>query len=285
MNILKASRLHLVGINFLQITFIFLILGLIRYPIFLNSDHFFTADEGILASTIIDLLNGGPVIFYYEFVKTFGLTFGLASLPLISILGPTSLAFNLPATLFYSLYLWTTYLIARILIPRTAYLVFIMLIFTPFFLTEMTTHNWAHVPAAFLGNLIFLFFIKEKSCNKKNKVIIFFLFFCMGFAIYTYTYSLIFILTVGILYALTHPDWFKIRERISTKNLISFFKNKKTKTELARQLFDTLIIIFFMAVLFSYIFGGFGLDIAGYSILQINNFNKAGIQFLVLIFI
>ena len=149
----------------------------------------------------------------------------------------------------------------------------------------MTTHNWPHVPAAFLGNLIFLFFIKAKSCNKKNNVIIFFLFFCMGFAIYTYTYSLIFILTVGILYALTHPDWFKIRERISTKNLISFFKNKKTKTELARQLFDALIIIFFIAVLFSYIFGGFGLDIAGYSILQINNFNKAGIQFLVLIFI
>jgi len=254
-NIIKARILYLVSVNFLQITFIFLVLVLIRYPIFLNSDHFFTADEGLLASNLLEIFNEGPVRFYYDSGRTFGLAYALPSLPIISILGPTSLAYNLPGTLFYSLYLWTTYLIARILIPRTAYLVFIMLIFTPWHITELTTHNWAHVPAAFLGNLIFLFFIKAKSCNNKNNVIIFFLFFCMGLAIYTYTYSLIFILTVSILYALTHPDWFKIRERISTKNLISFFKNKKTKTELARQLFDTLIIIFFMAVLFSYIYG------------------------------
>ena len=37
-------------------------------------------------------------------------------------------------------------------------------------------------------------------------------------------------------------------------------------------------------VVFSYIFGGFGLDIAGHSILQINEFNKAALQFLGLIF-
>jgi hypothetical protein len=99
-----------------------------------------------LANTISNLLNGGPVVFYYDTHRTFGLTFGLVASPLIWFLGPTSLAFNLPATLFYSLYLWTTYLIARILIPRTAYLVFIMLIFTPEHISLSSTTQTSRLP-------------------------------------------------------------------------------------------------------------------------------------------
>ena len=72
---------------------------------------------------------------------------------------------------------------------------------------------------------------------------------------------------------------------MSLTTLIGSFKNKKTKREIFCQLLDLIIFLFFIAVIFSYIFGGFGLDIAGHSILQINEFNKAAMQFLGLIFL
>ena len=144
--------------HFFFILVIFLALGLLRYPIFLNSDYFFNADDGLLASHILDLLNGDQFILYFPYTRKFGVTFGIISAPFIWLLGPTTLAYSLPGTLFYASYLWTTYLIAKILIPRTAYFVFILLFFTPFFITELSTHNWPHILTAFLGNLIFLLF-------------------------------------------------------------------------------------------------------------------------------
>ena len=279
------SSLRQFGYHFFSILLIFLVLVLIRYPFFLNSDHFFTSDEGMLASTILDLLNGGPIVFYYDFGRTFGLTFGLASAPFIWIFGATSTAFNLPATLFYSLYTWTTYLLSKTLAPRTAYLILTLMLFTPYFITELTTHNWPHVPAAFLGNLIFLLFMKVKLSERNNGPMVFFLFFTMGVAIYTYTFSTIYILTIVILYALTHPQWDQLRGKISVEALIGRFKNKKTKKEIICRLLDVLIFMFSVAVIFSYVFGGFGLDIGGISILQINHFNKAAMQLLAIIFL
>ena len=205
--------------------------------------------------------------------------------PFIWILGPTSLAFFSPGVLYYGLYIWTTYLIAKILIPRSAYLILILMFFTPPFITSMTFHNWPHTLAAFFGNLIFLLFIKLQLSEKNIGPIIFTLFFIMGLATYTYTYSLIYILTISILYTLSHPLWNQVRENISINTAIFFLKNKKTKTETLCLFLDVLIILFFIAVIFSYVFGGFGLDIAGHSILQINKFHNAAMQLLVIIFL
>ena len=271
--------------HFVFILLIFLALVLLRYPIFLNSDYFFGADDGLLASHILDFLNGDQFFLYFPPRQTTGLTFGVICAPFIWLLGPTTLAYSLPGTLFYASYFWTIYLIAKILIPRTAYFVFILLFFTPYFITQLSVHAWPHILAATLGNLIFLLFIKEKLSKTTNSVVVFFLFFTMGLAIYTYTYSLIFILSVGILYALSHPKWVQVREKISLTTLIGYFKNKKNKRDIFCQLLDLIIFLFFIAVIFSYIFGGFGLDIAGHSILQVNEFHKAAMQFLGLIFL
>ena len=271
--------------HFFFILLIFIVLAILRYPIFLNKDYFFSGDDGLLASHILDILNGNQFIFYLPTGKTFGLTFGVFCAPFIWLLGPTTLAYSLPGTLFYASYLWTTYLIAKTLIPRTANLVFIMLFFTPYFITELSTHNWPHILTAFLGNMIILLFIKAKLSKTTNSVVIFFLFFTMGLAIYTYTYSIIFILSIGILYTLSHPKWMQIRKKMSLTTLINVFKNKKTKRETCCQILDLIIFLFFIGVIFSYIFGGFGLDIAGYSILQINKFHKAAMQLLGLIFL
>tara|TARA_Y100001960_G_scaffold109608_1_gene117498 strand:- start:8 stop:1534 length:1527 start_codon:yes stop_codon:yes gene_type:complete len=160
-----------------------------------------------------------------------------------------------------------------------------MLIFTPNYVTAISTHNWPHIPAAFLGNLIFLLFIKLKLSKENNQTILFSLFFTMGLAIYTYTYSLIYILTIVILYTLAHPNWGRFREHFSSNSWIDFLKNKKTKMEFLCSALDIIIILFAFAVIFSYVFGGFALDIAGHSILQINKFHKAAIQLFVLLFI
>ena len=281
----KFSSMPQLAIHFFAVLLISLVLALIRYPFLLNSDYLFSSDEGMLANTILNLLNGGPIRFYYDFGRTFGLTFGLISVPFIWVLGPTSLAFFLPGVLYYALYVWTTYLIAKILIPRTAYLILILMFFTPPFVTNMTVHNWPHTLVAFLGNLIFLLFIKIKISERNRGPVIFTLFLIMGLAIYTYTYSLIYILTISILYTLTHSHWDQTRGKISFATLVIFLKNKKTKMETFCLLLDILIVLFFITVVFSYVFGGFGFDIAGHSILQINKFHKAAMQLLIIIFL
>ena len=144
------------------ITAIFLVSILIRYPLLINSDHFFTADDGMMANTILRLLAGDPIVFYYDSVKYLGLTFGLTSVPFMWILGIKTVAYQLPATLFYSLYVWTNYLLAKFLVPRAASLLLVLMLIPPPIITMMSTHNWPHIPAAFFGNVIFLLFIQAK---------------------------------------------------------------------------------------------------------------------------
>jgi hypothetical protein len=283
MQILKFSKLRLFASHFFPIALLFLFLGFFRYPLLLNSEYTFNGDEGLLASTIWDIFNNGSIIFYYDIGRTFGLTFGLAAVPFMWFLGPTSLAFNLPAPLFYALYVWTTFLVAKKLIPRTAYLVLILMLFTPFRITELTMYNWPHVPAAFLGNCMFLLFIKFKLSKENENLITFLLFFTMGLAIYTYTYSFIFILTIAIVHLLTHSKLNQFKEQFSLGFVVEILKNKKSKKDVVCQLLDMLIFVFVLAVGFSYIFGGFGLDIGGVSILQINKFHGAAIQLSILI--
>ena len=44
------------------------------------------------------------------------------------------------------------------------------------------------------------------------------------------------------------------------------------------RLLDVLIVLFFCAIVFSYVFGGFGLDIGGVTIFQINNIPEEGLE-------
>ena len=66
----KTKAIYWLARHILTVLSIFVILSLIRYPIFINSDHFFTNDEGVLGGKIIDLLNGGPLSFYYDTLPT-----------------------------------------------------------------------------------------------------------------------------------------------------------------------------------------------------------------------
>ncbi|MBT4259525.1 MAG: hypothetical protein HOD90_06380 [Nitrospina sp.] len=267
----------------LPIAIIFAAAVLIRYPIIFNSDHFFTSDEGVMANTIMNMLEGGSIVFYYDYARYFGLTGGILAVPFMWIFGFNTMAFNLPATLFFSLYLWTLYLIAREIIPGMAFLVLILILISPPYVTQMTTHNWPHIASAFFGNIIFLFFIKVKLSEKKRGGIIFFLFFTMGLAIYTYTFSLIYISVVAFLHALSCPQWNQLRQRFSLASLAGWFKGQKSKRKVFVQILDVVIVLFLLVIVFSYVFGGFGLDIAGVSIFQVNNFHKPVFQMLAIL--
>ena len=269
--------------HFIPILLIFLFGVLIRYPIYFNDDQYFTADEGVMANTILNILNGGPIVFYYDYARYFGLTGGFISLPFMWVLGFKTMAFNLPSTLFYSLYSWTMYLIARIIVPSKALMVLILMLISPPFITQMTTHNWPHMPAAFLGNLMFLLFIRIKLSDEYEGGKIFFLFFSMGIAIYTYTYSLIYILVIAILWAFSARSWSKLREKISYSALVRLFKIKGSGNKVVARFLDVLIVLFSLVIIFSYVFGGFGIDISGVSIFQVNNFHKPVFQWLVII--
>ncbi|MBN4080014.1 glycosyltransferase family 39 protein, partial [bacterium AH-315-C08] len=231
----------------------------------------------------MNLLEGGSIVFYYDYARYFGLTGGMLAVPFMWVLGFNTMAFNLPATLFFSLYLWTLYLIAREIVPGMALLVLMLMLISPPFVTQMTTHNWPHIASAFFGNLIFLLFIKAKLSEKYRGDIIFFLFFSMGLAIYTYTFSLIYISVVAILHALSHPQWNQLRQRFDLASLAGWFKGQKTKGKAFVQILDVVIVLFLMVIIFSYVFGGFGLDIAGVSIFQVNNFHKPVFQMLAIL--
>ncbi len=265
------------------ITAIFSVSILIRYPVLINSDHFFTGDDGMMANTILRLLAGDPIVFYYDSVKYMGLTFGLTSVPFMWILGIKTVAYQLPATLFYSLYVWTNYLLAKFIAPRTALLLLILMLIPPSTITFMSTHNWPHIPAAFFGNVIFLLFIQAKISKNNQDVVVFFLFLSMGLAIYTYTFSLIYISVIALLYFLSHPKWNQFREKITLSAFVSFIKRKESRTQRICRFLDILILIFSFVVVFSYIFGGFAIDIGSVSIFQVKHFHKPAVQLLAII--
>ncbi len=263
------------------ITLIFLVLAFVRYPVLINSDYNFTADEGLMANSLLTLLDGGPIRFYTDNLRTEGLlTFTLMSVPFTWLLGTTTLAFQLPGTLYYSAYLWTTYLVAKSLIPRSAPIVLPLIFFASPAVMSLSTHNYVHILSAALGNLMFLLFIRAKSSAENNGRTIFLICLTMGLAIYAFTYSLLYIATVVILFALTHPQWDSFRKKISFQTLSTYFSHRKSKLEIFTGFLDLTILIFSIAIIFSYIFGGFGLKIGGVTFLQINNLHKPVLQLL-----
>ena len=75
-------------------------------------------------------------------------------------------------------------------------------------------------------------------------------------------------------YILTSQRWVKVRSKVLSLNLSQKIWTKQSTREKLIFLFDIIISAFTFAVLFSYIFGGFGIDIGGVSIFQINNLHK-----------
>jgi hypothetical protein len=256
-----------------------------RYPALTNADLYMTVDGAFTANNLLDTLDGKvPFKFYYEINRYVGALVDFSAVPFIWIFGPTALAFCLPVILFYSLYSWSLCLLIHAIRPGPAWTAIYLLAFAPsIILQEIGLLYLPHVCAGFLANLSFLILMRLNRSNENRGRWAFGLGAVSGLAIYIYTYSALFIASLAIILALTHPDWPAWRSKISFSTLRSLFTNLPSRREKLVRGLDVLIALFCAAVIFSYTIGGFGLDVAGVSILQINDLHKALLQFSVLL--
>jgi len=263
---------------------IILLLFVYVYPYSVQESLQLNSDEAFHAREIWELLQGRGFFQYYEGVNYHGILGGLAAIPFYKFLGIYPVPFKLPAIIFYGFFIWTTFLILRTFNPFAGWVATIFLLLPP----PWVIHSAVilNVPFAlifFLGNLPFLYLIKKKLNHGSPYITTFLLAFYSGLAIYAFTYSILHIFTVGLVFALTHPKWSQIRPYLSIRTLAQPFVKLKTKPELLIRILETIIFIFLLAIIYSYIFGGFGLDIGGITLFQINNLHKPVIQVAILI--
>ena len=107
MNLLKNLSVNKIVFHCMFIAAIYVILLIIRIPILINADSFLSADEGFIASDMLDLMNGGPFYFSMENVSYEGVIPQLTAVPFFWIFGISSLTFKLPGIFFYATYIWT----------------------------------------------------------------------------------------------------------------------------------------------------------------------------------
>ena len=278
-----SSKYKMITLNLFGGLSIFFVLVVLRIPGLINADQLLNADEGIMAYQILDLYKGSSLFFYYDVTKYFGIVNGLAAFPFFWILGVGGLAFKLPEVLFYSLYTLSTYWLVKKIQPRAALIVILLMIFPPPSVFGGNIINGGITLISFLGNLIFLSFLKVKETGGSKAFYAFLLGFFVGFAIYTFTYSIVYIGSIVILFVLSSNYWEIFRAKVSKKTVISWLMIQKGVVQKFVGILDGLILVFIFVVLFSYVFGGFGIDIAGYSILQSNALHKPVGQLLVLV--
>mgnify|MGYP006428513873 FL=1 len=264
---------------------IYFILILICYPVLINADVASPGDENYHFRQILEFIEG-RFFLYYDNVTYAGILEGLAAIPFFWIFGVNFMAFKLPSILFFGLFIWSSFVLAKLIQPKVAWVWLTLLLFpSTVMVNHILTVNFCNSLTFFLANLILIYFYKYKTDSGNPTLnISLFGFFC-GLSIYVYAYSIIYVFPVSILICLTHPKWESIRSIINFHTVKQTFQNLDSRRTFFIRILDILIICFLMAIAFAYTFGGFGLDIAGVTLLQINNLYKPVFQLLGLIVI
>ena len=275
---MKQVFLHCCGI-----LAIFAFTVFVRIPALASADHFLGYDESFMAAAILELMNGGSIFFNYEGVFYHGILGGLTAIPFMQLLGVGALAYKLPGSLYYALYVWSSFLLAKKIVPRAAFFVVLLMLFPPPAIFDITLNNYPHTEIAFIGNILFLLFIRVRAEGRNSVGNVFFLGTVIGFAIYLYSYSILHVFAILTIFILTHKRWESLRPFISFRNFFGLFKNLATKRCILARVLDVIIVFFCVGVIFSYVFGGFGVDIAGYSIFQTNKLHKPVFQLAILL--
>ena len=245
--------------QFYLLTTIWVVLLILRVPILANANVFLDADEGFMATHMVEAIKSGNFSLYYERVRYVGNFNGYLALPFFLIMGFTALAYKLPAVLCYGLYVWTFYLLAKKYRNDIALTVVIFMVFAPPHLLDLSTRNYPHLIVGILGN--FLFLLADQIIKKqRNNTKIFFLGLVVGFSIYVYSYSVIYIATVFIILFLANPDWHTWRGDSSLISFLNPFKNCNNIKQIILRVVDIVIggLYFgiFSFLFFKYIWGG-----------------------------
>lgn len=264
---------------------IYIILFFISYPVLINADTAATGDESYHFRQIIEFLQG-RFFLYYDNVTYAGILEGLAAIPFFWIFGVNFMAFKIISILFFGLFIWSSFILARLIQPKMAWVWLGLLLFPPtLVVNEILTVNYCNSLTFFLANLILINFYRYKMGPTNPMLNITLLGFFCGLSIYVYAYSIIYIFPLAVLICITHSKWESIRSKITFQTVIQTFSNLGSARAIFVRFLDILIICFFLAITFAYTFGGFGLDVAGVTLLQINNLHKPVLQGLGLIFI
>ena len=238
---------------------IWAVLFVLRVPILANANLFLESEEGFMATHMVELIKSGNFTLYFERVRYIGALNGYLALPFYLIIGFTALAFKTPAVLYYGLYIWTFYLLVKKYRGDIALTVVIFMVFAPPQLLHLSTTNYPHLIVGILGN--FLFLLADQIIKKqRNNTKIFFLGLVVGFSIYVYSYSVIYIATVFIILFLANPDWHTWRGDSSLISFLNPFKNCNNIKQIILRVVDIAIggLYFgiFSFLFFKYIWGG-----------------------------
>ena len=238
---------------------IWAVLLVLRVPILANANLYLDADEGFMATHMVESIKSGNFSLYYERVRYHGNFNGYLALPFFLIMGFTALAFKLPAVLCYGLYVWTFYLLATRYRKDIALTVAIFMVFCPPAILDLSTRNYPHLIVGILGN--FLFLLADQIIKKqRNNTKIFFLGLVVGFSIYVYSYSVIYVTTVLIILLLASPSWDSWRGNSSLVSFLNPFKNCNNIQQIILRVVDIVMGVIFLGIFsflfFKYIWGG-----------------------------
>ena len=272
-------------VNGLLVFAIFSFFSIVSYPLLINASSLITWEEAEMINRVIDILKEKSVFFYYDGVSYQGILDNLFALPFFYFLGINSLSLKLAHLSIFSLYIWSSVFLATLIKRETFWVVLILLLFPSInaFLLSYTYPTYSLT--CLLGNIIFILFCRIQSPEGSTRIVIFFLSFFIGLSIYTYTYSILYIASIAILFILNHPEWNNTKSKISLTKFKSLFWVEQTPKEIFIFIFDLIISAFILCILFSYVFGGFGIDVGGITIFQINNLHKPVGQLAILIFL
>ena len=243
---------------FLLIT-IWVVLLILRIPILANANLFLDGDEGFMASHMVDSIKSGNFSLYYEGTRYSGNFNAYLALPFFLLLGFTALAYKLPAVLCYGLYVWTFYLLAKKYRKDIALTVVILMVFCPPAILDLSTRFIMQIIIGILGNVLFLL-ADEILKNQRNNTNIFFLGLVIGFSIYVFSYSIIYVTMVFIILILGNRNWHNWRGDSSLLSFLNPFKNCNNKKQIILRVLDIVMggvfggIFFFL--FFKYIWGG-----------------------------
>jgi hypothetical protein len=261
MNFKKKFSANKIIFHCIFIAVVYVILLIIRIPILINADSFLTADDGYMASDILDLMKGGKFSFYHENVSYHGIFHSLIAIPFFWLFGASSLTFKLPIVLFYTLYIWTFFLLMMRLNAKIAWISVGLLILCPPSILHLTTIYLPHILIASLGNAGFLIYLSYR--DNPNSLKVFYITFLMGFSFYIYTFTIIYIVVIIILWI--------IDTKISPRNILRSIKPTNTREYCARFI-DVVILLNVSWIVLSFIAGGISIKSGDFIIF--NSFMK-----------
>ena len=111
MSLLQKPSFKKIVFHCIFILSVYAILFFIRLPILVNANLFLAGDEAFMAVDMANLFEGGQFHFYHENVSYQGLFHSLIAIPFFWLFGVSSFAFKLPSILYYTLYIWTFFLL------------------------------------------------------------------------------------------------------------------------------------------------------------------------------